>query len=234
MTKNFGLKNPLGAAALAAALKHDLEEAGVIVHTSSDMKLFDQVKREARGFAAAPMHHYATGMFDHERAFWMSVTDASGKVVGLQALRFDLVDTNLADWCINYMIGVYMRHQELMIPAHVHAPTGSIAERLTGRLVYHGEMWLDPQVRNHGIFENFCRLGIIIALIKWQPDAIWGLANAQMATRGHFTRAGFTVVERGFMRWQWATEGIDPVEYLVAVEGHSLESMVEEFQTTRV
>ena len=72
------------------------------------------------------------------------------------------------------------------------------------------------------------RLGLIVAVIKWKPDAIWGLASAQMAGHGHFTRVGYTILERGFLRWQWASDGVDPVEYLVAVELPSLEGMINE------
>ena len=72
------------------------------------------------------------------------------------------------------------------------------------------------------------RLGLILALMKWQPDAIWGLATNQMANHGHFTRVGYTILERGFLRWQWSTDSIGPMEYLVASEKHSLENLVEE------
>jgi hypothetical protein len=163
---------------------------------------------------------------------WNWLTNAEGAVVGLQAFRFDNVDTHLADWCLNYMIGVYMRRQEMMVPTHAQPPAGSVAERLTGKLVYHGEIWIDKQIKNRKVFELFVRLGLQLALLKWQPDAIWGLASAQMAGHGHFTRVGYTVLERGFLRWQWASEGVDPVEYLVAVERPSLEAMAEEFLAT--
>jgi hypothetical protein len=176
----------------------------------------------------APMHHHAVGVFNRERAFWMSLTDAAGDVVGLQAFRFDEIDTHLADWCMNYMIGVYMRQNELMVPAFARPPEGSIAHRLTGRLVYHGELWMAKQVKSRRAFEVFTRLGLILSVIKWRPAAIWGLASPQMAGHGHLTRVGYSILERGFLRWQWASEGIDAVEYLVAAELASLESMIEE------
>jgi hypothetical protein len=114
------------------------------------------------------------------------------------------------------------------VPAFAKPPEGSIAERLTGKLVYHGELWMAKQLKSRKAFEVFSRLGLILSVIKWQPDAIWGLASAQMAGHGHLTRVGYTILERGFLRWQWASEGIDPVEYLVAAELASLESMINE------
>lgn len=226
--KQAGLKNPLGAAQMCTALVDHLSKAGLTVHVNSDMQAFDETKQRVRKLPAAPMHHYATAVFDHERAFWMHLTNATGEVVALQAYRFDEIDTHLADWCINYMIGVYMRRQEMMVPSHSAPPPGSYAEKLTGKLVYHGECWVDRSVRNRKVFELFVRLGSVLSLLKWQPDAIWGLIGTQMAGYGHHVRAGYTIVERGFLRWRWASEGIDPVEYLIAMEKHSVETMVEE------
>ena len=230
--KNAGLTKPLAAVRAASLLEFELEGLKLGVHVSSDMAAFDAAKQAARGAPVAPMHHFKTGVFDRERAFWMYLTDEAGDVVGLQAFRYDEIDTHLADWCLNYMIGVYMRRQELMVPSFPKPPDGSAAERLTGKLVYHGEIWISKSIKNRKVFEIFVRLGLILAVIKWRPDAIWGLASAQMAGHGHFTRVGYTILERGFLRWQWASEGIDPVEYLVAAELHSLEAMIDEMLAT--
>jgi hypothetical protein len=232
--KNVGLTHPLAAARAAIMLEDELASIKLQCHVSSDMAAFDKTKRHVRGNAVAPMHHYATGVFNRERAFWMYMTDHSGEIVGLQAFRYDEVDTHLADWCLNYMIGVYMRQQELMVPSFPKPPEGSVAERLTGKLVYHGEIWISKSIKNRKVFELFVRLGLILAVIKWRPDAIWGLASAQMAGHGHFTRVGYTILERGFLRWQWASDGVDPVEYLVAAELPSLESMIDEMLATEV
>jgi hypothetical protein len=230
--KNVGLTQPLAAARAAIILEDELKSLKLRVHVSSDMQAFDETKQSVRHFPVAPMHHFATGVFNRERAFWMYLTDESGDVVGLQAFRYDEIDTHLADWCVNYMIGVYMRHQELMVPSFPNPPEGSVSEQLTGKLVYHGEIWISKNIKSRKVFEIFVRLGLITAVIKWHPDAIWGLASAQMAGHGHFTRVGYTILERGFLRWQWASEGIDPVEYLVAAELHSLEAMINEMLAT--
>jgi hypothetical protein len=232
--RNAGLLQPLAAARAATMLETELNALKLKVHISNDMVALDSVKRQVRNIPVAPMHHHAVGVFSRERAFWMSITDQAGEVVGLQAFRFDELDTHLADWCLNYMIGVYMRQNELMVPAFSKPPEGSIAERLTGKLVYHGELWMAKQLKSRRAFEVFSRLGLVLSVIKWRPDAIWGLASAQMAGHGHLTRVGYTILERGFLRWQWASEGIDPSEYLVAAELASLENMIEEMTATEV
>ena len=228
MMKKVGLSHPLDAARAASILEAELKALKIHVHASSDMAAFNAAKLKLRGSLPSPMHDHEVCVFDRERAFWMYLTDEAGEMVGLQAFRFDEIDTSLADWCLTYMIGVYMRRQELMVPSHAKPPAGSFSERLTGKLVYHGEIWVDKQIKNRKVFEHFVKLGLILTLIKWQPDAIWGLATNQMANHGHFTRVGYSILERGFLRWQWSTDSIGPMEYLVASEKQSLENLVAE------
>ena len=223
----FGMANPLAVAQAAARLVEMIRAHGLTVEVSSDMVAFNEAKKLARGFEVAPMHHHDVGVFSHERGQWFCLREPEGKIVGLQAFRCDVIDTNLADWCINYMIGAYMRRQELMVPSHARPAKGSIAEKLSGKLVYHGELWLEKHHRNRDLIEHFVRFALIVTYIKWQPDAIWCLAGARIVERGHLSRAGYNMLELGFLRWQVASDGIDPFEYLYVLERQAVETMIE-------
>ena len=50
---------------------------------------------------------------------------------------------------------------------------------------------------------------------------------ARIVERGHLSRAGYNMLELGFMRWQMASDDIDPFEYLYVLERHAVETMVE-------
>ena len=229
-----GLGNTLDIVRLCNRLEASLNDAGLTVFLSSDMAAFSNTKLRVRGFAPAPMHDYTVCDFGLERGCWMSLTSSTGMIVGLQAYRFDVVDVNLVEWCTNYMIGVYMRRQELMVPSHPHPPQGSIAETLRGRLAYHGELWLDKSIKARQTIDVFSKLGSLLILLKWQPDAIWALTSAHMATRGYASRMGYPYIERGFLRWLWASEGIDEVEYLAVASRHYLEQLVDEEYTSQM
>lgn len=225
--KQAGISDPLAVARAAATLELELQSFGLSVDVSSDMVAFNVAKKLARGFEVAPMHHHEVGVLGNERGQWLSLKDDQGNIIGLQAFRCDEIDTNLADWCVTYMIGAYMRRQELMVPSHTKPAKGSISERLTGKLAYHGELWIDKAHRNRDVIEHFVRLALVLTYIKWQPDAIWALAGAHIVERGHLSRSGYNTLELGFMRWQLASDGIDPFEYLYVVEKHSMETMIE-------
>jgi hypothetical protein len=227
----IGIKDPLGLTRLVTDMVTDLRNNGYSVSVNSDMKKLDQTKLAVRGYRVGPMHDAEVCNFDRERAFWMQLEDSDGTPVGLQAFRHDHIDTSLADWLPNYMIGVYMRRQELMVPSHSNAPMGSVAESLRGNLVYHGELWLAKHVKARNVFDSFTRLGLFLSVIKWNPDAIWALTSEQMARHGHLGRIGYTTVERGILRWQWASRDVDSVEYLAVVDQNALENIVHEMLT---
>lgn len=230
--KNHGLRDPLGTARVIAALAGELEQSGFTPAMNEDLAGFGMTKQSVRQEKPSPFFDPTVNAAGGNRFFWMSLADGSGATVGLQAFRIDSVDSSLADWAPSYTIGLYMRRQEILVPLHPSPPRGSISERINGRLVYHGEIWIDRAIRNRRIFEIFGRLGMLLSLIRWNPDAIWGLASQSMATHGHFTRMGYGYLERGFFRWQWESEGIEAVEWVVIAERSGLEQIVEEMRTT--
>jgi hypothetical protein len=74
--------------------------------------------------------------------------------------------------------------------------------------------------------------GLLLSLIRWNPDAVWALTSQTMATHGHLNRMGFNYLERGFFRWQWGSDDMDAVEWIAIAERRGLEQMVEEMLTT--
>ena len=222
------IKDPLGVARLVTKLDLALQNQGLRVIVDSNMASFAEAKRDARGFDPAPMHDHSVCDFSGDRGFWMGLKNSDDRIVGLQAYRCDMVDISLAEWCANFMIGVYMRRNELMVPSHNRPPSGSISERLRGRLVYHGELWVERQLKNRRVIELFSKLGSLLVLLKWNPDAIWALTGFHMATRGYASRMGYPYIERGFMRWLWHSDNVEEVEYLAVAERDFLEQIVEE------
>lgn len=227
-----GVRDPLGTARVTASLAAELEQLGYAVSLNEDLSRFAAVERTVKNDRPSPFFDPDVNALPGDRVFWMQLTAKDGAVCGLQAFRLDTVDSSLADWGPSYTIGLYMRRQEVLVPLHPSPPRGSVAERIRGRLVYHGELWLDRAVRNRRIVEVFGRLGLLLSLIRWNPDAVWALTSQTMATHGHLNRMGFNYLERGFFRWQWGSDGIDPVEWIAIAERRGLEQMVEEMLTT--
>lgn len=165
-----------------------------------------------------------------ERGFWMSAMDRNGEIVGLQAFRLDEADPNLAEWVLGWMMGIYARRREMIVPRGVLPPEHSLTHLIGGRVVYHGELWIEKHSR--GCFSFFPRLGMLLALIKWQPNAIWALTGQSMATRGHMVRMGYGHLEQSFLTWEWEPDGAEQAEWIGIAERRHLEFSVAEMTST--
>jgi hypothetical protein len=220
----IGLNDPLAIIEASSAALRDLQAQGFTINISSDFADYARAKLAARDKTVSPLFDPTVNDFSGERAFWMAASGANGKPAAFQAFRLDVIQTSLADWCVPYMIGLYMRRQELLVPSHAHPPVGSIATRLRGKLAYQGELWVDKNFRPRSLTDTFSRLGQLLAMIKWGPDAIWALTSQSMASHGYANRLGYAYIERGFLRWEWVSDAMEDVEYLMVAERAGIEN----------
>lgn len=223
-----GLANPLAAARVANALYEQARGMGIRLEISSDFQTFAEIRRSLRNEAVSPFFDPAITDLGNGKAFWTAGYDAQKRVVTIQAFRLDVIDTCLADWALGFVIGIYMKRGEVIVPSKIRPPRNSITERIRGQVAYHGEFWISKDVKQRLAVETIPLLGMILALIKWNPDAIWGIAEDLMATKGFVTRIGYAHMERGFFEWEWLPAGADAREWLAIAERSDLEYLIEE------
>lgn len=222
------LNDPLGAARLASRLFEQARGLGLETRVSSDFQAFAQLRQKVRGKIVSPMFDPQAAALSSDRAFWVGQYDAGGQCVALNAFRIDHVEPNLAHWVLGWMVGLYMRRSELIVPSHLEPPAGTRSARVSGKLVYHGEAWIDPKaVRAREAVEILPLLGMMLAYIKWNPDALWAVGSANMATRGLYARFGYPSVEPAFLRWEWLPDGADAIEWLALAERIDLDFIVQ-------
>ncbi len=121
----------------------------------------------------------------------MAVSDDNSALVCMQAFRLDHAEPTFADWAPGWIMGLYLRRGELLVPRAMSPPTRSVSERVAGPVVYHGELWIESTARARGLLDIVPRLGIFLAMMKWQPQAVWGIIGQSMAMRGQITRLGY-------------------------------------------
>jgi hypothetical protein len=225
-----GLADPLKTVTAISGLIEAGHRQGLSFRLSSDFAELVRLRRELRNSDISPMFDPQAGRSLSERGFWMSVADRDGKTVGLQAFRLDDADPNLAEWVLGWMMGLYARRREMIVPRAVMPPEHSLSHLIRGRIVYHGELWVEKHAK--GCFPLFPRIGMMLAMVKWQPEAIWALTGQSMATRGHMVRMGYGHLEQGFLTWESEPDGAEQVEWIgVALRRH-LEFSIAEMSAT--
>ena len=225
------LSDPLGAARVLVHMLEKAGEFGLTITCSSDFDRFLAIRRDKRGGELSPMFDPTITQLDNSRAFWMMAELNGADIVSLQAFRLDIVHTNLAEWALGWMAGLYIKRQELVIPSSIEPPEHSRSRVLKGGLVYHGEVWIDNKtVKKREWFDNFLKLGMLISLIKWHPDAVWALTSKAFVTHGLVARSGYGLQERGFFKWhdEWQPTGAESTEWLLVAERTHLEFLIAE------
>ncbi len=175
-----------------------------------------------------PLFDPSISQLDKDKAFWLYVTRPDGTVVARQAFRMEIVSTTLAEWALGWILGIYLMRGELIVPTQLSPNENSVAYNLSGCLVYHGELWISPSIKRRYFVELFSKLGLILAHIKWNPDAIWALVGKSMATGGHMSRMGYPHLEPGFLNWEYIPECADKMEWLGVADRRALCRMVEQ------
>ena len=179
-----------------------------------------------------PLFDPAATTLTSDRAFWLVLRNADSDIVGLQAFRLDNADPNLAEWALGWILGIYLKRSELILPEELAPCATSLTRRISGWTAYQGEVWLHETMRGRGLLEEFSRFGVILAHLKWQPEAVWALTSEEMAKRGAALRMGYPHSERGFLKWRFLPEGADATEWISIAERSAINRLVDELETT--
>lgn len=229
-----GLRNPLAAVRAIQVLESQMRDMGIHVTVSTDMEAFAKTRYDLRKKQlVSPMFDPSINSFGEQNAFWALASDDSGKPTAFQACRLDIVDCNLSEWALRWMVGLYVIRSELAVPSQLVVPSDSVTQKMRGPFVYHGEMWIDPTFRNEDLCTAFSRYALVLALIKWHPNVVWGLIVSKLAARGLTVRMGYTHAERGFLKWNIPPQGADTSEYVTFAKKSDLEFLAHEVAATQ-
>ena len=178
---------------------------GLTLEIGSDFSAFQQaLKEQPERNALAPRFDPELNDLNENSAFWMLGRNPQGEIVHTQAMRIiDLEGLTLA----TYMDASF-RH---FTPAgfgidksqsHYQGSPGSRA--IAGTVCYHGELWLKGGpggYRGAGMTAVLARLALVMALMKWAPDYVFGFMFPLAACKGLAAREGYMHTEPGTLYW---------------------------------
>lgn len=76
---------------------------------------------------------------------------------------------------------------------------------MTGRVVYHGEMWIkdtDGKYRGKGLIDILARFAFLSASLNWSPDYMFGFMPRGIARRGLAEREGYMHSDPFALSWK--------------------------------
>lgn len=182
-----------------------LDEVQLSITVGDDFHAYARIIADERteqplGPPFDPTRHDLTG----GRAFWIIGRNPQGELVHSQAMRLlDLGNQNFAD---------FLRHGFHTFPPpgvpidyenSAYNP-GPGARRITGRVAYHGELWIrdDPSYRGRGVVDYLARFAFLSASMHWQPDFLAGFVARGNARRGLIERLGYMHCDPFALTWK--------------------------------
>lgn len=159
-------------------------KAGITFKMGEDFEQYLEITTNIVGKSpTTPMFRPDCSRLEPGGAFWIIGEDESGKVAHVQALRVDdLRTTNLAEH-LESLKACYADPKKAG-PGSSCVCRASTARKITGAVVYHGDVWLRDDFRGQGLPRIFASIAFGLAWAKWSPDFIYGLVPTWSIEKG--------------------------------------------------
>lgn len=138
-----------------------------------------------------------------QNAFWILGWTREGDLVHTQAMRLlDLQGLTLSDYMAHNYRAFPPATPDLDMNRSFFRP-GPGANRITGQVFYHGELWVkrDPRFRGTGLPGALARFAMATCALRWSPDHIFGFMPEGLAYRGLLAREGYMHSDPGAITW---------------------------------
>jgi hypothetical protein len=100
--------------------------------------------------------------------------------------------------------------------------TAPASHEITGRVCYHGEVWIDPKFRNMRIAATLATFAQLLAVTRFMPDYNYGFIPPHLVKRGYPARIGYLHLHPWAPSWHVCGREEPYDDYLVWVTGQEL------------
>jgi hypothetical protein len=145
-----------------------------------------------------PMFNPAASFVSPENGFWIKGTNATGRIVHTQAMRLlDFGSDNLADHMRLHRLKYVLQGNTTEVDEKIMLSSPA-ANRITGKTVYHGQIWLRggrDSYRGLGLSALLPRFALAISAMAWSPDFVFGFMDPKLACKGLLAQYGYAHIE---------------------------------------
>lgn len=196
-----------------------LEKNGISITLGHDFEFYrSQLMTKRPGHQIGAPFDPTVHDLNDTNAFWMLGQNRRGQIVHSQALRtLDVGRRSVGD----YFVEKFRDFPPPGVPIDLERSKycmGPGANRMSGKVAYHGEFWLggeEGQYRGSGLSSILARLAFWEALQRWDLDHLVAFMAQSVAYKGWVERAGWMHTDPKAL--QWYLEGKDkPIEGFLA------------------
>ncbi len=181
-----------------------LNDFGIKLQVGRDFDEFKEASKQARPHHSVQSHFNTADMpLSHHDALWLIGRDHEDRVIYLEAMKvLKTRERSLAEYLTSHFAEFLPEPQTVDFSRTRYRP-GPSASRMSGRIVYAGEFWIDDRgsLRGSGLANVLCRYGYLLALRELDPDYFIAFMLRGLCDKGVFFRTGFYHAEPHALRW---------------------------------
>jgi hypothetical protein len=212
-----------------SSIKQVAASKGVYLEIGTDFKSFCEIPN------TQPLKGNIAPLFDPEfssvssaNAFWVKGVNNKGEIIHTQAARLiDLTGINLSDHLKHYLRD-YRPYGDKINSELSTISLSPVSSKISGKLCYHGELWLKSGRNNLGgsLTAALTRIVPAMCSLLWSPDYFFGIMEPHAACKGLLAREGYTHLEQGSIFWHRTTNQEPMEEWLAWMSQEDLEHMM--------
>ncbi|WP_407185282.1 hypothetical protein [Bradyrhizobium centrosematis] len=158
--------------------------------------------------------------------YWIKGVDENDEVALLEAARlYDLSRTNLAEH-LHSLKAFYAEPAVHAHPSDRCTCTAPSAKKITGKVAYHGDLWVRKDFRGQGIAKIASGITRGLSFAMWAPDFVCALAPRWRIDKGVVAQSGYAHSEPGGSILRLVEYNIVDEDWLVWVTGEEVRSEI--------
>jgi len=210
-------------------LETEIQATGMSIKICSDFEELRQACINLPGKApVTDVFNPAMVDIGPHNGFWICGRDHLGRVVHLQAMRVDIIESNLADhWRTHGDKYRIPTHDVIQDQTDYEACPAS--RDIQGRVAYHGEFFISPGdngFRKTGVHSSLSMLAVLLTTIKFGVDYTYGFITRQNVLRGLCAQFGYIHAFPYSIRWKLKDRVKLFDEFLVWITAEELTQLV--------
>ena len=207
------------------------EHHGITIEVSCDFAAFRRLRMEQPDRPPlSPIFDSQVSDLNGSNGFWIKGIDGNGDLVHLQAVCLkNLGRAKLAEHLHEHRVA-YAPPGVAVDPERSRFAASDASRRITGKVCYHGELWLKggPNgYRGHGLTCALPRLALALAYLEWAPSFMFGLVHPLAACKGLAAREGYMHLEPRGILWQRPEDAGVFEEWLVWMSRDNLQQLMQ-------
>ncbi len=219
----MSVEDTLSTVQYIGAITEMATSLGVHLRVGTNFDEFRDIpKSQPQRAPIAPIFDPDFSDISSSNGFWVSGCNDVGEIVHTQAMcLIDLSGSNLAEH-MQTRLGDYRPHGDKINADQSHCILTPAASAITGKVAYHGELWLKggPNGYRGGCLAAILpRLVLATSLLRWPLDFIIGIMEPIAVCRGLAAREGYMHVEQHSILWNQPGASVPFEEWIVWMSG---------------